>query len=105
MAGCRGRQEELDRLALEEAGLRCRECSGSSLRDYYRVAVKVRLIPPPSFLVSLQVPQRSSYKPPAVVAQELALDALQLDTVSLGAPRQVEMEEVAVRVRSEFHTK
>ena len=46
MAGCRGRQEELDRLALEEAGLRCRECSGSSLRDYYRAAVKVRLVFP-----------------------------------------------------------
>ena len=101
----RERQDELDRLALEEAGQRCRECSGSSLRDYYRVAVKVRIILPSSSLESPQVPQRSSYSPPAVVAQELALEAIQLGTVSLAAPRQVEMEELAVRVRSEFHTK
>ena len=105
VASCRGSQEELDRLALEEAGLRCRECSGSSLRDYYRVAVKVRIILPSSSLESPQVPQRSSYSPPAVAAQELALEAIQLGTVSLAAPRQVEMEELAVRVRSEFHTK
>ena len=51
------------------------------------------------------MPRRCSYKPPAVAAEELALEALQLNSVSLGAPRQVEMEEVTVRVRSEFHTK
>ena len=38
----RERQEELDRLAQEEAKLRCRECSSKSLRDYYGQAVEVR---------------------------------------------------------------
>ena len=50
--------------------------------------------------------QRSSYKPPAVAGEEIALDALQLHSVNLGRDsRQEEMEAVAVRVRSEFHSK
>ena len=38
------RHAALDSLAEEEAKLRCRECSSSSLRDYFRTAVKVILL-------------------------------------------------------------
>ena len=57
----RERQDELDRLAQEEAKLRCRECSGSSLRDYYRDAVKVK--PPASS--SLTPPGAPAHHPQA----------------------------------------
>ena len=35
------RMSSLDALAQEEANLRCKECSNSSLRDYYRGGLSV----------------------------------------------------------------
>ena len=37
------RMAALDALAQEEAKLRCRECSGSSLREYYRGGLSVSI--------------------------------------------------------------
>ena len=51
----RERQDELDRLAQEEAKLRCRECSGSSLIKYYGKTVEVRL--PHLLLLLLDAPR------------------------------------------------
>ena len=37
------RMAALDALAQEEAKLRCRECSGSSLREYYKGGLSVSI--------------------------------------------------------------
>lgn len=88
----RERQATLDSLAQDEAKLRCRECSGSSLRDYFRDAVRV--------------PQRVSYKPAAIQAEALALEKLELKAVNLGANMHDEkMEQIIIKIRNEFHEK
>ena len=53
------------------------------------------------------MPPPIDHKPPTVKKEEeLALDPLQLGNVNVGRDsRQEEMEAVAVRVRSEFHSK
>jgi len=88
----RERQNTLDTLAQDEAKLRCRECSGSSLREYYRVAVRV--------------PQRTTYKPAAVAVEELALEKVELKAVNLGANMHDEkLEKIIIKIRTEFHEK
>merc|ERR550534_1273238 len=83
------RMAALDALAEEEAKLRCRECSGSSLREYYRGG--------------LSAPRRSSYKPPAVHAEKLEIKDLVL-TAELGrSSRDEAYEKIVIRIRSEYH--
>jgi len=69
--------------------LRCRECSGSSLREYYRGG--------------LSAPRRSSYKPPAVHAEKLEIKDLVL-TAELGrSSRDEAYEKIVIGIRSEYH--
>jgi len=83
------RMAALDALAEEEAKLRCRECSSSSLREYYRGG--------------LSAPRRSSYKPPAVHAEKLEIKDLVL-TAELGrSSRDEAYEQIVIRIRSEYH--
>jgi hypothetical protein len=89
MTVLRERMAALDALAEEEAKLRCRECSGSSLREYYRGG--------------LSAPRRSSYKPPAVHAEKLEIKDLVL-TANLGrSSRDEAYEQIVIRIRSEYH--
>jgi len=83
------RMAALDALAQEEAKLRCRECSGSSLREYYRGG--------------LSAPRRSGYKPPAVHAEKLEIKDLVL-TAELGrSSRDEAYEKIVIGIRSEYH--
>ena len=43
MSVLKERMVALDALAQEEANLRCKECSNSSLREYYRGGLTVRV--------------------------------------------------------------
>merc|ERR1712110_986905 len=85
----RERMAALDALAEEEAKLRCRECSSSSLREYYRGG--------------LSAPRRLNYKPPAVHAEKLEIKDLVL-TANLGrSSRDEAYEQIVIRIRSEYH--
>jgi len=89
MTVLRERMAALDALAEEEAKLRCRECSGSSLREYYRGG--------------LSAPRRLNYKPPAVHAEKLEIKDLVL-TANLGrSSRDEAYEQIVIRIRSEYH--
>jgi len=84
------RMAALDALAEEEAKLRCRECSSSSLREYFRGG--------------LSAPRRSSYKPPAVHAEKLEIKDLVLGSLELGrSSRDEAYEKIVIRIRSEYH--
>jgi len=79
-------------VAQEEAKLRCRECSGSSLRDYYREAVRV--------------PKRTHYQPAALSVEEVALEKLELRAINVGEDRRDErIEQIIIKIRTEFHEK
>jgi len=88
----RERQNTLDSLAQDEAKLRCRECSGSSLRDYYREAVRV--------------PKRIHYQPAAISVEEVALEKIELRAINIGEDRRDErIEQIIIKIRTEFHEK
>jgi len=87
----RKRQETLDSLAQEEAKLRCRECSGSSLIKYYGSAA--------------QVPSRSVHPWPSIHAEELRLTGLQFDRIDVDSYRRDEREKLIIKIKTEFHEK
>jgi len=90
MSVLKERMVALDALAQEEANLRCKECSNSSLREYYRGG--------------LTVSQRSSYKPAAVHAERLEIEAVDVRPLALGrSSRDEAYEKVVIKIRSEYH--
>jgi len=85
------RMATLDSLAKEEANLRCKECSNSSLREYYRGGLSVR--------------RQLNYKPAAVHAEKVEIKSLVL-TAELGrSSRDEAFEKIIIKIRNEFHQK
>ena len=105
MAVLKERMAALDGLAEKEANLRCKECSSSSLREYYGGGLSVCSI---SLTKTncFQVPRRSSYKPAAVHAEKIEIKSLQMLPAELGRnSRDEAYEKIIIKIRYEFHQK
>ena len=104
MSVLKERMVALDALAQEEANLRCKECSNSSLREYYRGGLTVSIFLSTFSHFPCQVSQRSSYKPAAVHAERLEIEAVDVRPLALGrSSRDEAYEKVVIKIRSEYH--
>ena len=101
------RMATLDSLAKEEANLRCKECSNSSLREYYRGGLSVSSICSMCLTKAncFQVRRQLNYKPAAVHAEKVEIKSLVL-TAELGrSSRDEAFEKIIIKIRNEFHQK